>query len=229
MVWGRLACMKFPRKLPERYLAPEERLSEILFGLIMVLSIVSATKIGLAEGETSIHTMIIAALGCNIAWGIVDGVMFVLEGIFARARYADLIMKLKSNDRNSAFSALKREIGETADLILDKAGKEQVYSEVMRSASHLQPEKPRVSKDDVVGAVACFLLVFVSTFPVLIPFFFMRNLGLATRISNLIAIVMLFYLGYEQAKYTNQNRLQLGLVMVILGCAIVVVTILLGG
>jgi len=221
--------MKSPRKLPERYLAPEERLSEILFGLIMVLSIISATKIGLVEGETSIHTMIIAALGCNIAWGIVDGVMFVLEGIFARARYADLVTKLKSDDMTSAISVLRREIGDTADLILDEAGKERVYSEVMRSASHLQPEKPRVSKDDVVGSVACFLLVFVSTFPVLIPFFFMRNLWLATRTSNLIAIVMLFYLGYEQAKFTSQNRLHLGLVMVILGCAIVVVTILLGG
>jgi len=217
------------RKFPERYLAPEERLSEILFGLIMVLSIISATKIGLTEGETSIHTMIIASLGCNIAWGIVDGVMYVMEGSFARARYADLLVKLKSHDMNAAFTALKHEIGQTADMILDDPGKERVYSEVVRSASHLQPEKTSVSKDDVIGAVACFLLVFISTFPVLIPFFFMRNLELATRLSNLIAIVMLFSLGYEQAKYTNQNGLQLGLVMVILGCAIVVVTILLGG
>jgi len=116
-----------PRKLPERYLAPEERLSEILFGLIMVLSIISATKIGLAEGETSIHTMIIAALGCNIAWGIVDGVMFVLEGMFTRARHTDLLMKLRSHDMNAALAALKHEIGET-DLILDEAGKERVYS-----------------------------------------------------------------------------------------------------
>jgi len=222
--------MKFlPHKLPERYLAPEERLSEILFGLIMVLSIISATKIGLAEGEESIRTMTIAALGCNIAWGIVDGVMFVLEDIFARARYADLVMKLKSHDMNEAFTALRHEIGQTADLILDEAGRERAYSEMIRSASHLQPEKPHVSKDDLLGAIACFLLVFVSTFPVLIPFFVMRNLGLATRVSNLIAIVMLFYLGYQQAKYTNTNRLQLGLVMVILGCVIVVVTILLGG
>jgi len=217
------------RTFPKKYLAPEERLSEILFGLIMVLAIISATKIGLTEGETGIHTMIIAALGCNIAWGIVDGVMFVLEDVFSRARYGDLVSKLKSLDENEALAAIERTIGPAADLILDEEGKKRAFSEVIRSASQLQPEQVSVSMEDIVGAFACFLAVFVSTFPVLIPFLVMRNLALATRISNLIAIVMLFYLGYEQAKYTNQNGLRLGLVMVILGCVIVIVTILLGG
>ena len=216
-------------KFSSRYLAPEERLSEVLFGLIMVLAIISATKIGLTEGEEGIRTMIFAAVGCNVAWGIVDGVMYVLEGLFARARYADLVSKLKSHRMNEAFAALRSEIGPTADLILDETGRERIYSEMIRSAPQLQPEKPRVTRDDILGAVACFLLVFASTFPVLIPFLIIRNLELATRLSNLIAIAMLFYLGYEQAKYTNQNKLQLGLVMVLLGITIVVVTILLGG
>jgi len=216
-------------KFSSRILAPEERLSEILFGLIMVLAIISATKIGLTEEEGGIRTMIFAAVGCNIAWGIVDGVMYVLEGLFARARYVDLVAKLKSHKMNEAFAALRNEIGPTADLILDEAGRERVYSEVIRSVPQLQPEKPRVTRDDILGAVASFLLVFASTFPVLIPFLIIHNLELATRLSNVIAIAMLFYLGYEQAKYTNQNKLKLGLVMVILGITIVVVTILLGG
>jgi len=216
-------------KFSSRILAPEERLSEILFGLIMVLAIISATKIGLTEEEGGIRTMIFAAVGCNIAWGIVDGVMYVLEGLFARARFADLVVKLKSHKMNEAFAALRNEIGPTADLILDEAGRERVYSEVIRSVPQLQPEKPRVTRDDILGAVASFLLVFASTFPVLIPFLIIHNLELATRLSNVIAIAMLFYLGYEQAKYTNQNKLKLGLVMVILGITIVVVTILLGG
>ena len=216
-------------KFSSRILAPEERLSEILFGLIMVLAIISATKIGLTEEEGGIRTMIFAAVGCNIAWGIVDGVMYVLEGLFARARFADLVVKLKSHKMNEAFAALRNEIGPTADLILDEGGRERVYSEVIRSVPQLQPEKPRVTRDDILGAVASFLLVFASTFPVLIPFLIIHNLELATRLSNVIAIAMLFYLGYEQAKYTNQNKLKLGLVMVILGITIVVVTILLGG
>ena len=217
------------RKFSEKYLAPEERLAEILFGLIMVLTIISATKISLTEGETGIRSMIIAALGCNIAWGIVDGVMFVLDDIFSRARYGTLVAKLKSLEEDEAYAALECKLGPAADLILDEAGKKRTFSEIIRSASQLHPEKVRVSRDDIFGAFTCFLQVFISTFPVLIPFLFMRNLELATRISDLIAIAMLFYLGHEEAKYTNQNGLQLGLVMGILGLRIVGVTILLGG
>ena len=218
------------RTFSEKYLSPEERLSEILFGLIMVLTITSTTKIGLSEGEMGIRTMIFAAVGCNVAWGIVDGVMYVLEDMFTRARYGGLVMNLKSLDEeNEAFTAVEHELGPTADLILDEVGKKRVYSEVIRSASELQPEKARVSRDDVFGGFACFLLVFSSTFPVLIPFIFVPNLGLATRISNLVAIAMLFSVGHEQARYTNQNGLRTGLVMVIIGSAIVGVTVLLGG
>jgi hypothetical protein len=217
------------RTFSEKYLSPEERLSEILFGQITVLTITSTTKIGLSEVEMGLRTMIFAAVGCNVAWGIVDGVMYVLEDMFTRARYGGLVSNLRSLDENKAFTAVEHELGPTADLILDEVGKKRVYSEVIRSASELQPEKVRVSRDGVFGAFACFLLVFSSTFPVLIPFIFVPNLGLATRMSNLVAIAMLFSVGHEQARYTNQNGLRTGLVMVIIGSAIVGVTILLGG
>jgi hypothetical protein len=42
-----------------------------------------------------------------------------------------------------------------------------------------------------------FLCVFVSTFPVVIPFTFMQDVRLGLRISNGIAIVMLFLAGYS--------------------------------
>ena len=217
------------RKFPENYLSPEDRLSEILFGLIMVLAIICATEIGLRQDEAGVRTMIIAAIGCNVAWGIVDAVTFVLGDLLNRARYGILVSKLKSLDEKEAFSLLEKEIGPSTDLILDESGKKRAFSEVIRSAPQLHPKKFHVSKDLILGAFACFLLVFVSTFPVLIPFFFMQNLRLATRVSNLIAIVMLFVLGYVCAKYTNQNRWKLGLVMMILGITIVIVTVLLGG
>ena len=54
------------------------------------------------------------------------------------------------------------------------------------------PSRAELHKDDWVGALGVFLLVFLTTFPVAIPFIFMRDAGPALRVSNVIAILMLF-------------------------------------
>jgi hypothetical protein len=55
-------------RLPDRVLEPGERISEILFGLIMALTVTGATSV-VAADRFQIRTMLIAALGCNVAWG----------------------------------------------------------------------------------------------------------------------------------------------------------------
>ena len=68
-----------------RLLEPLDRVSEILFGLIMAVTIVGSLSIATA-GHTEVRTVLIGALGCNIAWGLVDAVMYVLRGMAERAR-----------------------------------------------------------------------------------------------------------------------------------------------
>ena len=68
-----------------RLLEPLDRVSEILFGLIMAVTIVGSLSIATA-GHTEVRAVLIGALGCNIAWGLVDAVMYVLRGMAERAR-----------------------------------------------------------------------------------------------------------------------------------------------
>ena len=63
------------------------------------------------------------------------------------------------------------------------------------------PETPSLTKVDWLGALAVFLLVFFSTFPIVIPFLFFRNVQLALRLSNLVALVMLFITGSWLARH----------------------------
>src|SRR5262245_53729853 len=63
---------------PRRILAPVERISEVLFGLIMVLTYTSTLSIA-AGGHADVRTMLLGALGCNLAWGIIDGAFFLLQ------------------------------------------------------------------------------------------------------------------------------------------------------
>jgi|SRR5689334_4645777 hypothetical protein len=71
-------------KLPDRVLEPVERLSEILFGLIMALTITGAVSVATAD-HIQIRTMLFAALGCNLAWGIIDGGMYLMALVNAAA------------------------------------------------------------------------------------------------------------------------------------------------
>jgi hypothetical protein len=68
-----------------RLLDPLDRISEVMFGLIMAVTIVGSLSIATA-GRTEVRTVLIGALGCNIAWGLVDAVMYVLRGMAERAR-----------------------------------------------------------------------------------------------------------------------------------------------
>jgi hypothetical protein len=68
-----------------RILDPIDRNSEILFGLFMVLTFTGTLSVATA-GRDDVKLMLVAAIGCNIAWGFVDGVMYVLRNLVARAR-----------------------------------------------------------------------------------------------------------------------------------------------
>ena len=84
-------------RLPDRVLEPVERLSEILFGLIMALTITGAVSVATADRFT-IRTTLFAALGCNLAWGIIDAGMYLMARLGERGRdpwqYAPYVKRL---------------------------------------------------------------------------------------------------------------------------------------
>ena len=73
----------------KRLLDPVDRVSEILFGLIMVLTSTNSLSVATA-GRADIGTMIWGALGCNLAWGIIDAALYVMGCINERGR--DILM-----------------------------------------------------------------------------------------------------------------------------------------
>src|SRR5688500_10800044 len=74
-----------PGKRWKRVLEPQERVAEVLFGLIMVLTFTGSLSVAEA-GRDDVRTMLIGALGCNIAWGIIDGVLYLMAVMADRGR-----------------------------------------------------------------------------------------------------------------------------------------------
>jgi hypothetical protein len=210
-----------------RVLNPIERFSEIVFGLIMVLSFTCA--ISVAEiGREDVRATLVGAIGCNLAWGIIDAAFYLIAALTERGHNASLLRRVQmSGDPSDARLA----IDEVLPPIMAEALQPGDYD---RIRAHLRqkpvpPEKPRFTAEDWKGALGVFLLVFLSTFPVVIPFIFIHEAHLAMRISNGIAIVMLFAAGNMLARHANLSRIRTGLSMVAIGVALVAVTIALGG
>jgi hypothetical protein len=210
-----------------RVLDPVERASEILFGLIMVLSFTGSLSAATA-GREEIRTMLIGALGCNLAWGLVDAVMYLMNTLSARGR--DLLMLRRVRQATApeeAHHLIAEALPSGLAPVLRPADLEAMRAQLQRL-----PEPaayPRLRRDDFIGAAGVFLLVFLSTFPVVIPFLVMHNAMLALRISNGIAILMLFMAGYSLGRHAGYRPWQVGLAMVAIGLVLVGITVVLGG
>jgi hypothetical protein len=59
----------------QQHLDPASRLGEVLFGLIMVLTVTLTASLAAKSGKDGVRQLLVTAVGCNIAWGIIDGVM----------------------------------------------------------------------------------------------------------------------------------------------------------
>src|SRR5262245_13550653 len=206
---------------PRRLLNPTERFSEILFGLIMVLTFTGTLSVTEA-GRADVRDMLVAALGCNLAWGIVDAVMYVLSAMTTRARGRLLVHKLREvSDPKVAHAIIADTLpGRIAAIV----GEDELES--MRRRLIARDEGPAgvpLVKDDLLAAGAVFLLVFLTTFPVAIPFMVVHEPQPALRISNAIALAMLFGLGWSLARYTGGRPWRLGLGMLVVGGVLVAI------
>ena len=210
----------------KRVLDPLERFAEVVFGLIMVLTFTGSLSVATA-GRQEVRTMLVGAIGCNAAWGIVDAVMYVLGGLLARGRGLLILQALR--EKGGAESARER-IADALPEALAEALRPADFDLLRERLAALRlSQRPRVTLRDLKGAVGVFLLVFLSTFPVVLPFFFVSEAARALRLSNWIAVAMLFASGFELGRYSGLKAFWLGLAMAVIGAALVGLTIALGG
>ncbi len=210
-----------------RVLDPIDRISEVMFGLFMVLTFTGTLSV-VDSGREEVRSMLVAAIGCNIAWGFVDGVMYVLRNLVARGRNARLLRVVRGTARpEQAHRLIGDEIGALSGAMaatdLERV-RQWIVTQPVPAAQGVG-----VTKLDLRGAVAVFLLVFASTFPVVLPFVFIADPGVAKRVSAAVAIAMLFLCGYAWGRYAGLKPWRAGLVMVLLGLAVEAVVIALGG
>jgi hypothetical protein len=210
-----------------RALDPIDRVSEVLFGLIMVLTFTGSLSVN-EVGRDDVRTMLVGALGCNLAWGIIDAVFYLMGCLAEKGRELAAVRAFReAGDPGQAQRLLADALPPMVASVLQPAELEGMRLRLL--ALPKPPERARLGWDEGRGAVAVFLLVFLSTFPVTIPFILMRDPVQALRVSNAIAVVLLFAAGYIFGRLSGRRPVLTGSTMVVLGSILVGITIALGG
>ena len=214
-------------KTSKRLLEPNERIAEVLFGLIMVLTFTGSLRVAEA-GRDDVRTMLIGALGCNLAWGIIDAVFYLMGCLSEQGRSIRSLRALRhAPNPEAAHRVIAAALPPMVAATLGPVEYESVRQKLVQLPE--PPTRPRLRKPEWLGALAVFLWVFLITFPVAIPFLFMDEVGRAMRCSNGIAIGLLFMSGYAFGHVAEYRPWLTGLAMVVLGSVLVGITMALGG
>ena len=211
-----------------RHLDPAARLGEVLFGLIMALGFTAAVRI--TDEPASNRDLFVAILGCNVAWAVVDGVMYVLGNLFERGRKARIVREVRAaTDEQAALAAIAREVDGPLMEVTSEAERRRIARDVLAVARRAVPQRTRVRVDDLLGGTAVALAIVVSTLPVVAPFVLIRDTELAVRASNAVGVAGLALLGARWGQLVGGSPLGIGFGLTLVGLVLVGITIVLGG
>jgi VIT1/CCC1 family predicted Fe2+/Mn2+ transporter len=215
--------------LAERYLViePMERISEVLFSVIMALTFTLTVGIATAD-NLKVRTMLIAALGCNLSWGVIDAGVYLLTRLHDQGRRIRAVRAMREAPDPAAA---QRAIVDALPPLLASAltpGEPELMRQRLRQLPE-PPGHPGLTRHDWLGVLAVCLLSFLATFPIVIPFILIGDARSALRASNAVAIAMLFVCGYAFGDRTGLRPWLAGLTMVVAGGAFVGVAVALGG
>jgi hypothetical protein len=216
-----------PTIVRPRLLDTIDRVSEMCFGLFMALTFVGAVSAVTAPqdaGRTMLHT----ALGCNLAWGLVDAVMYLVRTLTERGRRLSLAQAVRNaKDPSIAISSLRDALSPAWQALVDDAELESIRSRLAKA--HDLPDKPALGPQDFLAAAGIFLIVVLATFPVALPFVVFREVSTALLVSRVLTIVLLFTAGVALGRHAGFRGWMAGLAMTVLGVALTVAIVLLGG
>jgi hypothetical protein len=158
------------------------RIAEILFGLIMVLTFTGTISVT-TDGKQEISELLWAALGCNLAWGLVDGIMYLMDKVIGNAHDMNQLNRIKvSVDEAESRKIFKDNFPPLILHLLDDREIDKLNKK-LRDLPELSVKNALIFKDFLIAG-QIFLLVFLITLPVALPFLFIKEVGAAMRVSN---------------------------------------------
>lgn len=219
-------------RIAAQHLDSGTRMGEILFGLVMTLTFTLGAGLVLEqEGREGARALLVATIGCNVAWGLIDGVFYVLGRVFERGRQVRIAQEVRAA---ATPAEAERRVAEELDgplaTLAEEPARRALYASIARSlAGAAAAPGARVTRSDLAGGFWAGWLVFACSFPAAIPFFFIDEPHVALRVSNLLLIVLLAIVGYRAGREAHARPWASAGTFVVVGLLLVVAAIALGG
>jgi hypothetical protein len=208
-----------------RVLDPVERASEAIFGVLMAVSIMGALNVT-TEGSPDARATLLMALGCNVAWGFTDAVMYLVSAAIVNNRNIGLLRRLReSTDLREA----RRIVADALPHRVAASARVETIEALRQDLATMPLPRGALSGRDFLGALGVFLIVLLATFPVVVPFLFFQDARVAVRVSNGLALAVLYGYGYLLGRHTGGTTWKFGLGIAALGAGLVAVIMALGG
>jgi hypothetical protein len=203
-----------------------DRVSELCFGLFMALTFVGT--VSATAGEDAGRKMLYTALGCNLAWGLADAVMYLVRTLTNRGRRLTLALAVRNEpDPVAGVRTLRDALPPTMRTLVSDSELESIRARLAAKAN--LPDRPRFVRDDFFGAAGIFIIIVLSTFPVAIPFVILDNVSAALLVSRILTLAMLFAGGMALGRHAGWGSWKAGISMVTLGVLLTMAIISLGG
>lgn len=216
------------RSFIQRHLDPDARLGEVLFALVMALGFTGSVRLGLDEPDS--EALFVGILGCNVAWAIVDAAMYLLAELFERGRTARLARQVRAaRSPEEAHDIVAAEVASRLPIVEGEPEAAPFYEWIAGLVRENTVPTTTVTAADLRGAAAVALLIVLATLPVVVPFLVVTDAALAVRISNGVALALLFLLGMWWGRTVGANPWRIGAGLTGVGVVLVLVTIALGG
>lgn len=215
----------------DRYLDPATSMAEVLFGLIMTLTFTLGAGIIIQdEGREGARQLLIAVLGCNIAWGIIDAALYLAGQLFDRGRLRRLGMSIRQTATAGARTQLvASELSPLLGDVLPAAEAQLLYGRIAENVAARPVGETSITREDWWGAFASFVLVVATSLPAALPFLLLDDAYVALRASNAILLALLFLCGYRWARFTLGRPWIVGTCFLAIGIVLVLAAIALGG
>lgn len=219
-------------------LDPIDRLSETIFSVLILLTFTLAYRVIRLGNDPYepipadyLLDMAFAALGAALAWGLIDGVIYVLLSVLARGEKHRFLANVQSaTTEDEGIAAVAEELDHVLEPITGSEQRRLLYIDVLDHLQESRPQQVRVTSDDILGGLGSVLVAVLAVLPSLIPLVLLRDTyWLALRISNLVSFAVLFYTGYQWGRYSGASPWKTGLMLVTVAISLALLAMALGG
>jgi len=202
-----------------------DRLSELLYGVLMVTSISGLVLIGEPGGENDLYYMLIVLFITIIMWGLLDGISYAMLSSANRAERETLVESLEAeSDLEKRKAAIVEDLDETLIARLDNESKSRIVDIVSDGLPHngVRMTRNKLTSYEMSIILAAFLLDFIPLIILVFPYLFFDSVRIAALTSHVIALIMFVVIGYYYAKYAHLNKWKGAFVCGLLGLILVI-------